>query len=211
MILSNELPSGTRLRQVEVSERFGVSTTPVREAFAALARDGLVRRDAQRGVTVMMPSQDDLLENYEIRIALEPLATEKAAPLISEHELDELDRLIDVMVSSSPEQGQLRADSNRAFHRRIYASAGKPRLAEVIENLRDAGEIFLKLVTMDPPPSYSAQGNLEHRQIVNALRARDGETAAAIMRLHLEHNLERIGEVLRELRGEGSSPPGAAV
>jgi DNA-binding GntR family transcriptional regulator len=63
MILSGELPAGSRLRQVEVSERFGVSTTPVREAFLSLSREGLVRQDAHRGFTVLLPSRDDLREN----------------------------------------------------------------------------------------------------------------------------------------------------
>src|ERR1700742_4105097 len=84
LILSGELPAGTRLRQVELAQRFNVSTTPVREAFTVLARQGLVRHDVQRGVVVFTPTVGDVLENYEIRIALESLATEIAAKAISD-------------------------------------------------------------------------------------------------------------------------------
>src|ERR1700759_28088 len=70
LILSGELPAGTHLRQVELAERFGVSTTPVREALMVLGRLGLVRHDAQRGVVVFTPTVRDVLENYELRIAL---------------------------------------------------------------------------------------------------------------------------------------------
>src|SRR3954449_378144 len=79
LILSGELKAGTRLRQVELAQRFNVSTTPVREAFTVLARQGLVRHDVQRGVVVFSPSEKDVRENYELGIALEPLATEIAA------------------------------------------------------------------------------------------------------------------------------------
>jgi DNA-binding GntR family transcriptional regulator len=68
-------PPSSWLRQNEVVNRFGVSTTPVREAFAELARDGIVRLDAHRGATVFQPSVDGLIEIYQIRSALEPLAT----------------------------------------------------------------------------------------------------------------------------------------
>src|ERR1700747_1182118 len=84
MIRSGELPPGTHLRQTDFAERFGVSTTPVREAFVALAREGLVTQDAHRGVVVFRPSLQELDEIYEIRIALEPLATEIAAKQLSE-------------------------------------------------------------------------------------------------------------------------------
>src|SRR5918997_1170374 len=68
------LAPGTRLRQNDVAKRFGVSTTPVREAFAQLQAEGLVRIDPHRGAVVFHPSVDDVLEFYEIREALESLA-----------------------------------------------------------------------------------------------------------------------------------------
>ena len=63
--------AGTKLRQVEIARRFGVSTTPVREALAALQREGLVRLHPQRGAVVFVPTVEDLREHYEIRAALE--------------------------------------------------------------------------------------------------------------------------------------------
>ncbi len=78
-IVAGELPAGQRLRQVEIARRLGVSTTPVREALAALQREGLVALHPQRGAVVFLPSVDDLREHYEIRIALEELAVGKAA------------------------------------------------------------------------------------------------------------------------------------
>ena len=80
MIVSGELTPGKRLRQIDVARRFGVSTTPVREAFAALAREGLVEVDAYRGAVVFSPSLTDIRENYEMRIALDAWAPSSPRP-----------------------------------------------------------------------------------------------------------------------------------
>lgn len=181
------LAPGTRLRQVETAQQMGVSTTPVREAFAALAREGLVRQDAHRGTVVFLPSIDELNENYEIRLALEPLATKLAAENITAEEVDELDALVAEMDGSDAEQQFL---LNRNLHERIYAAARRPRLATLIANLRDSGSAYLNLVRVDAV--YTAQSHDEHEAIVEALRKRDGERAAELMAGHLKTSADVI-------------------
>ena len=83
-IVAGELASGSKLRQVEIARRFGVSTTPVREALAALQREGLVRLHPQRGAVVFVPTVADLREHYEIRAALEALAAARTAERFEE-------------------------------------------------------------------------------------------------------------------------------
>src|SRR4051795_720276 len=83
-IVSGQLESGTRLRQVELAQRFGVSTTPVREALAALQSEGLVRLHPQRGAVVFVPTVEGLREHYEIRAALESLAASRTAERFEE-------------------------------------------------------------------------------------------------------------------------------
>ena len=78
-IVAGEREPGSKLRQVEIAKRYGVSTTPVREALAMLQREGLVRLHAQRGAVVFLPSVADLREHYEIRGALEALAASRTA------------------------------------------------------------------------------------------------------------------------------------
>lgn len=204
LILSGELPLGTRLRQVEISERFGVSTTPVREAFTMLAREGLVQQDAHRGVKVILPSQDDLRENYEIRILLEPLATEHAAGGIGEEELAELEvqlrRMKKPNRDTDPlEEETIRTEANRQFHRIIYDAADRPRLAELIEQLRNSAEVFVRIADTRPPASYRTRAAREHAAIVKALRAQDGKSAAKVMKEHLQHNFEYISKSLAKL------------
>lgn len=196
-ILAGEIEAGSPLRQVELAQRFGVSTTPVREAFAALLREGLVVGDSHRGVVVFRPSLEDLRENYEIRIVLESLATEKAAEKINEQQLAALDELLARMrgVRDPIEYFAL----NRRFHAAIYQSAGRARLAELIEKLRDAGHAYGNLFAVRSGDDRS-QTELEHGAIVQALRAKAPARAAKAMATHLRRNADFVARQLMQTR-----------
>jgi DNA-binding GntR family transcriptional regulator len=200
LIQAGELPPGSRLRQVDIAQRFGVSTTPVREAFTALAQEGLVIQDAHRGVVVFVPSREDLQENYEIRLVLEPLATELAAKRITPEELAELDAICDEMRKAlRSDLARYGKELNPKFHQAIYAAAGRPHLAEIIEQLRYAAAAYIQvLVAHEQPLEYLKTAQQEHEQIVDALRAGASKRAAKTMTQHLQHNAERIMASLAE-------------
>jgi DNA-binding GntR family transcriptional regulator len=85
-IVSGELPPGTVLRQEQLSERFAVSRTPIREALRRLAALGLVSFVPNRGVRVRTLSRDELHEAFLVRAELESLATEVAAGKITDED-----------------------------------------------------------------------------------------------------------------------------
>jgi DNA-binding GntR family transcriptional regulator len=187
-IQSGKLAPGTRLRQGEIAELIGVSTTPVREAFTALAREGLIRYDAHRGAIVFLPSIDELREIYEIRIVLEPLATALATDSLSEQQLDRLEEIVNRMrVTADPHKY---LELNRAFHTRIYEAARRQRLTELIDNLRDAGSGYIALLEDVDDPVYAAEVQAEHEEILAALRRRDSKRAAAAVARHLQNSLD---------------------
>jgi DNA-binding GntR family transcriptional regulator len=204
LIKSGELAPGTRLPQNGIAKRIGVSTTPVREAFTALAREGLIRQDSHRGALVFLPSLDELNENYEIRIALESLATRLAAGVLRESDLAELERVTNEMRATNDPHVYL--GLNREFHARIYAAANRPKLAELIDRLRDAAAAYISLLEGEDNPEYAAQVQDEHERIVAALKARDAETAAQIMGAHLASSAEHIaGSVKRRAQAKDAS------
>src|SRR5438270_11908969 len=90
-IVSGELEPGTVLRQEQLSERFGVSRTPIREALRRLAALGLVSFVPNRGVRVRTISREELHEAFLVRAELESLATEIAATRMTAEDLEELD------------------------------------------------------------------------------------------------------------------------
>jgi DNA-binding GntR family transcriptional regulator len=197
MIRSGTLPPGTHLRQAEFAERFGVSTTPVREAFVALAREGLVRQDAHRGVVVFRPTVDELNELYEIRVALEPLATELACKQLSDADLAGLERIIAQMREAKPRRF---LELNAEFHARIYAAANRPRLIEIIDGVRDPASSYTGLNVDLYDAKYRDAVLAEHGAIVAALRSGAPKRAARAMREHLEHSARHVAGLIEKSR-----------
>jgi DNA-binding GntR family transcriptional regulator len=206
LIKSGELPPGTRLRQAQVAERFGMSTTPVREAFVTLAREGLVRQDAHRGVVVFEPSVQELREVYEIRAVLEPLATELAAKELSEDDITAIERIVVQMRDAKPKRY---FELNGKLHRRIYAGARRPRLEEMIHSLRQASANCVAMNFGQYDQDYRDQVQEEHEAILEALRARAPKRAARAMRDHLERSARHVTDLIDGAGESGSSQRGS--
>jgi DNA-binding GntR family transcriptional regulator len=194
-IVAGTLQAGSRLRQVELARRFGVSTTPVREALATLQREGLVRLHPQRGAVVFLPTVDDLREHYEIRGALEGLAAAKAAERFEPAWAAPLERLLDEMREAPAAPRYL--ELNQRFHTGVYVHSGRPQLVDMIAALRDASSAYLHIYrAADDFPV--ARLDAEHRGILEACVARDPQRAAEAARTHLERTVEHVASRLAE-------------
>ncbi|HZD17257.1 MAG TPA: GntR family transcriptional regulator [Actinomycetota bacterium] len=193
-IQDGTLSPGTRLRQNEVARRFGVSTTPVREAFAQLQAEGLVRIDPHRGAVVFRPTTDDLVEFYEIREVLESLAVVRAIPYLRPEVVRELSALVERMRRAEDARRWLRL--NDEFHLKLYACAKMPRLAALIENLRDASTPYIHMFVAGRPPSERA--NEEHQAILDACVQGDAAAAELAVREHLS---SAANDLVRDLSG----------
>jgi DNA-binding GntR family transcriptional regulator len=188
-IIAGELASGAKLRQVQLAERFGVSTTPGREALAQLEREGLVRSHPQRGFIVFVPTVADLRQHYEIRIALVELAAGKAAECFDPGGAPALAALLDEMRTGPAVERYL--ELNQRFHSDLYAQAGRPQLLEMITGLRDASRAYLHIyrAAEDFPVALL---DAEHRAMLAACEQRDPLAAAAATRTHLQHTVDRV-------------------
>lgn len=191
-IASGEIQPGTRLRQNDVARELGVSTTPVREAFAALRREGLLTSDSRRGVVVFEPTVADVVEQYEIRTRLEALAIRNAIPNLTDAILNELEQMFETMgAATSTEYVEL----NRRFHHRLYECSGMPHLVALTDDLRDASGGYLSLLATRQEDS-TASAQVHHRAILDACQARDVEQACAAVEEHLRTNMTSIVELL---------------
>ena len=188
------LSPGTRLRQNEVAQRFGVSTTPVREALALLQAEGLVRIDPHRGALVFHPTVEDLRESYEIREALEALVIEKAIPKLGGKLVGDLQKHIDKMRKEKDEARWV--DMNNEFHMRLYEASDMPRLCAMIANLRDASSTYIHMFAAHDLPAHRADD--DHQEILNACAARDVGRARGAISIHLNHTVNGLIEFLQE-------------
>jgi DNA-binding GntR family transcriptional regulator len=175
-----------------------VSTTPVREAFASLAREGLVRQGAHRGVVVSAPSADELRETFEIRAILEAFATHLAARKLTAEDLATLMEMVGEMRDATSARY---VDLNRLFHRHIYAAAERPRLLEIIEQLRKIAGNDLNITVRRYGHTYRNRVQAEHQAIVDALADKDGELASRLVGNHI-----RQLTTLIEPTGQPSAP-----
>ncbi len=217
-IVSGELEPGTVLRQEQLSERFGVSRTPIREALRRLAALGLVSFVPNRGVRVRTISREELHEAFLVRAELESLATEIAATKMTDESLAELDaaekrfsRLTQELRSREPgeERRTVMGDwvrANHAFHDVIYRAADLP----LVEQLAKSARRTFSGPAVWAPGDHSLDGlylrNAEqHRAIKQALFAGSAAGARALAREHvlssfhlLETILEQVGAQPRD-------------
>jgi DNA-binding GntR family transcriptional regulator len=187
-----ELSPGSQLRQGEVATRLGVSTTPVREAFQLLQAEGLVRMHPHRGAIVFRPTADEVREAYEIREVLECMAIEKAMPHITPGIEAELSSLVKAMEAAETEREWL--GLNRRFHDLQYEASGRPRLCTILSNIRDASSGYVHMVIFDA--MKSGRSSDEHRQILNAIKARDVKSAQRAIVSHLHQTVEHVMRLL---------------
>jgi DNA-binding GntR family transcriptional regulator len=196
-IRSGKLSPGTRLRQAHIAEEFGVSTTPVREAFAALEREGLLQSNAHRGVTVFEPSAVELREIYEIRIPLEALATELGAPHLTETDIKRMRKNLKGMIAANRKKDWAAAgEFNNEFHLEIYRRADRSRLLKLITDLRDTSRVYVDL--FPKLPGRMKEVEREHKEILDACAAGQAKKAAKAMIAHLTYTADAISETITE-------------
>lgn len=196
------------LRQETLSERFGVSRTPIREALRRLAATGLVSFEPNRGVRVRMISREELREAFLVRAELEALATELAVPRFDKARLlalraaeADFARLTDELLErgrDSDERNALTGEwvrANYRFHDVIYEAA-QVRFVEAVA--KSARRTFLSRWRAGGPEidDLYRQNTREHHAIVSAIEARSAEGARALAHEHVLHSCRLLEVIL---------------
>ena len=179
------IPGGTQLKAGPVAERLGVSITPVREALRRLEKDRLISYQSHHGATVIDLSDEALLEFYHVRAVVEGLGARLAADKITDAQLAELRQLHDAMVADvAVGRRDPLAERSRRLHLSIVDIGGPAFLGRQARAIRDSYPVptgaSLWLDDEHPPALLRA-----HERILDALGARDGETAERIMIEHV--------------------------
>lgn len=178
LITDRQLSPGTPLRQRELAEQFDVSYTPVREALRRLESEGLVVTDVHRGATVARTESDELEENYRILAALEALAGSIAVPKLTDEDMAEIEALYQQVAACPAEDGRL-AELNRQFHFRIYECARSPMLLLLMR-------LLWRSFPLGPQAGRPHEESVrQHAELVEALKRRDEEQVAGIIRNHV--------------------------
>jgi len=195
LIIEGDLAPGERVPERELCERFGVSRTPLREAFKVLAADGLIQLLPHRGAKVARLTVADMEEMFPVMGALEALAGELAAERIGEEGIAEIQALHYQMVLHQ-KRGELAPyfRLNQQIHEKILAAAGNDTLSTIYRGL--AGRIRRARYLANMSNARWAQAVVEHEAILKALVARDGPALGRILKDHLKNKCETVKESL---------------
>ena len=185
-ILTGALRPGERIKERDVAAQMGISTTPVKEALRRLEQDGLVvsqpRRGAVVGPLVLTPPAEILqiradLEGYAARLAAEKMPATQKALLV-----DELEAL-DALVVTSTDDRDVVAEATNSFHHSIRQGADNVFLERFLDTLAPFDRT-IRIKSSRDPVEWSVDRE-EHRAIVAAIVAGDGETAERVMHEHI--------------------------
>jgi len=184
-ITEGELEPGTRLGAEAVARDYGVSRTPVREAFRRLEAEGLVSVVPHVGAKVSRVSLAEIDELFEIRGALEVLAVQRAAKRADEGLAERLREQLRRCEAVPTADVEGTASENERLHALMYEAAGSPQLVRLIETLGSKLHRFrmASLSSGDRPQ----QALDEHRAIAAAVAARDVERAGHLAMEHARH------------------------
>lgn len=180
-ILEGKLQAGERLREVELSQRLGISRTPLRQAFTRLLSDRLLERTIS-GV-VIADTESRLKGIRQIRVALESYATRLAVPNLTEEDIAFLAESIRLSMELPYEATTERVRNNNNFHRRIFAACGVRQLHDAIEEYAAFFMSEAELASLSREQAALAID--DHKLIFDAIRDRDADKAEKIMRRHV--------------------------
>ena len=203
-IIRGELEGGQRLRIDELSMKYGVSNTPIRDAFRHLASLGFVENIPRRMVIVRGISLKEIEDIYAIQSVLEGLAADLAVRLCREEDVESLARLhgrLEECVPRGDVDGYSAADVE--FHALFPRLCGNLRLVQMVENTRDHIARFRFIMLRHP--GRLQESLEEHRHIIAAFRTRDAEAANRAVKEHILVSAELLKCIIGQKGAPGVS------
>ncbi|BAK48331.1 transcriptional regulator [Clostridium sp. SY8519] len=193
-ILSGKYKPNEELKEKAIGDELCVSRTPVREALRQLELQGLVTITPNRGAQVVGISREDMYDILEIRSMLEGYCAQKAARHASDDQVAELEEIV-YLTDFHVQRGnaeQVFEEDNR-FHETLYRASGSKILEHVLSNFHHYLQRVRKVTLASG--TRAAFSNDEHKAIVQAIRAHDGELAKKLANDHIMNTIKNIEEV----------------
>ena len=194
-ILDGVFTPGTSLTEVKLSTELGVSRTPVREALMQLELEGLVKTVPNKGAVVVGVSESDINDIYTIRTRIEGLAARRAAENFTEDELSAMREIVELQefYVSKKDFMQVWHLDNR-FHEILYEGCRSRPLKQILtlfhNYIQKAREATVR-------KGRAAASTKEHRDILNALEAKDPDKAEYYTAIHVNNARDSFFELLR--------------
>ena len=196
LAISYAIKPGSRLNEGDIARQHGVSRTPVREALNRLTAAGFLSFTPSQGFFRKPLDPTEVFDLYEMRQAIEVASARLAGARATDAGLQELDWFLAVSEHSAdslPVEHLVRFDEE--FHERIVRMSGNREMLSCLMNVNERIRFF-RWVDMETGRRKSTQH--EHRQVLTALQARDGDGAASLLHAHIARRREQIIAQVRE-------------
>jgi len=180
-ILRGSLKPGERVSEPELAERFGISRTPIREAFRQLESEGYLQVIPRKGAVVASLSERDVEEFYAVKTILEGFAARLAAEKMSAKDIEKLEA-INEKLHKLAEEGDVKNffKVHDEFHEIFIKAAGNEKLLELINQLIRRFK-RLRLASLAQPGRMNVSVK-EHDQLIEAFKRHDGKSADSLVR-----------------------------
>ena len=189
-ILSGVFKRGDIITESRLSSELGVSRTPIREALRRLEQEHLIE-ETGKGAMVIGISEDDLEDIFLVRSKLEGLVCRFVAEKHTESQLNELRETVELQeyYVSKNDPDRIKQMDNQ-FHELIYKISGKTIFLEILAPLHNKIQKYRKAAVTNP--SRALESVAEHRAILDAIAASDGEKALELSIRHIENAYHHI-------------------
>ena len=198
-IIAGSLKAGMKLSEPELAVRFGISRTPIREAFRQLDTEGFLKIIPRRGARVVPLSEKDVGEFYDVKSVLEAHAAKLATPRLSEADMNKMEQLNNDM-EKHHHAGDFKTvfKLHNHFHDVFLKACGNEQLYQLLQMLISKFQRFRMVLAL----TGKSEGSIaQHRQVIAAFRKRDAVSASQLVAENALFGKEIIvGEILKELR-----------
>jgi DNA-binding GntR family transcriptional regulator len=202
-IETGTLLPGRRIDEKELASRFEVSRTPVREALLMLAAQGLVRIAPRSGIHVASPDASEIVAMLEALAEQEAVVCRLAMQRMSSAQRKQLQQLYKATEKAAEVSDRPAYEAaNRAFHGLLYEVCANEHIVAPLRLLRLRLAVFRREVHAQPARLLSAAK--EHRRIVEAMLANQGDKAADAMRDHILAKGNAVGDLMVQVRALGT-------
>jgi len=185
-IMSGALKPGEKVAEPELAERFGISRTPIREAFRQLESEGYLTVIPRKGAVVVSFSQKDVEEFYAIKSILEGYAARRACENMTDRDIEKL-RSVNEKLRTLAREGDVKHffKIHNDFHDLFIKAADNEKLIELINNLMQKFQ-RLRIASLSLPGRMQMSVE-EHDKIIDAFSHRNGEQAEKLVRKNAEY------------------------
>lgn len=201
-ITNGTYKTGDKIREAQLCEKYGVSRTPIREAFRLLQNEGILVHIPQCGVQVAKFGEEEAMHLLQVRASLEYLSASEATRFITDEEIQTLRKINDDIRKFDEKYAVHSVDLDKNFHMVIAKASRNPYVAEYLENVILRNQLVKYIIPFRRnriPHTYK-----EHEDIIHALEIHDSYLAEVYMKVHFHNSIISIDTKIKEYEADSN-------